>query len=90
MANHKSAKTRIKRNATANKVNTARKSAVRTAVKKVELAILSGDVAAAKSALVAARPDMQRSAAKGTFDKKAMSRKMSRLSIRIKKLDVKA
>jgi small subunit ribosomal protein S20 len=90
MANHKSAKTRIKRNATANKVNAARKSAVRTAVKKVELAIAAGDAKAAKAALVDARPSMQRSAAKGVFDKKATSRKMSRLSIRIKKLDAKA
>lgn len=90
MANHKSAKKRVIRNASANKVNTTRKSAVRTAVKKVEAAVAAGDVAAAKQALIAARPQLQRASAKGVVDKKAASRKMSRLSIRIKKLDAKA
>lgn len=90
MANHKSSKSRIIRNAAAAKVNSARRNSIRTAVKKVELAIASGDVAAAKQALVAARPQMQRGAAKGITDKKAVSRKVSRLSIRIKALDTKA
>lgn len=90
MANHKSAKKRVIRNASANKVNTTRKSAVRTAVKKVEAAVAAGDAAAAKQALTAARPQLQRAGAKGVVDKKAAARKMSRLSIRIKKLDAKA
>ena len=49
-----------------------------------------GDAAAAKAALVAAQPELQRNAAKGVFDKKAVARKISRLSGRIKKLSISA
>ena len=90
MANHKSSKARIIRNAKVTTMNIARRSAARTAVKKVELAIASGDAAAAKAALVAAQPELQRNAAKGVFDKKAVARKISRLSGRIKKLSISA
>ncbi len=90
MANHKSSKARIIRNAKVTKDNSSRKSAMRTAVKKVELAIASGDAAAAKQALSAAQPSLQRNAAKGVVNKKAASRKVSRLSARIKKLQTSA
>lgn len=87
MANHKSSKARMVRNAKVAARNTARKSEMRTSVKKVELAIAAGDSAAAKKALSAAQPNLQRGAAKGIVNKKAASRKVSRLSARIKKLD---
>ena len=90
MANHKSSKARILRNAKAADVNTMRKSAMRTAVKKVETAIATGDVASAKTALSAAQPHLQRNAAKGIVDKKAAARKVSRLSARIKAIETKA
>jgi small subunit ribosomal protein S20 len=90
MANHKSSKKRIVRNDRAAKVNRNRLSALRTAVKKVEVAIASGDATAAKAALKAARPQLQRNAAKKIVTKKAASRKVSRLSVRIKALDTKA
>ena len=90
MANHKSAKKRIIRNAKASELNSARKSAIRTAVRKVEHALQSGDAAEAKKALIAAKPQMARGAAKKVMDKKAVSRKISRLSSRIKALDTKA
>jgi small subunit ribosomal protein S20 len=89
MANHKSSKARIIRTAKVTKVNTMRKSALRTSVKKVELAIASGDATAAKSALRDAQPKLQRESAKGILNKKAAARKVSRLSARIKKLDTK-
>lgn len=86
----KSSQKRTIRNAAAAKVNSDRRNATRTAVKKVEKAVLSGDVAAAKEALKAARPSLQRTAAKGVMNKKTVSRKISRLSARVKALDTKA
>jgi small subunit ribosomal protein S20 len=90
MADHKSAKSRIIRNAKRSVLNSARKNAIRTAIKKIELALNAGDVDAAKKALQAARPQIQRGAAKHVLDKKAASRKVSRLTSRIKTLDKKA
>ena len=84
MANHASARKRIRTNATRAAINTARRSRVRTFAKKVELAIASGDAAAAAEALKAAQPELMRGAAKGVVEKKAASRKISRLSARIK------
>ena len=54
MANHKSAKTRIKRNTKRSIINGARKSRVRTFVKKVEAAIVAKDKALAQTAFVTA------------------------------------
>ena len=90
MANHKSAKQRILRNAHRAEINGARKSRIRTFVKKVELAIAAGSVDEATAALRAAQPEMARGAAKGVFDAKAISRKISRLSARIKALKASA
>lgn len=87
MADHKSAKARIVRNAKRNVINGARKSAIRTAVKKIETALLAGDAPTAKKALQDARPLLQRGAAKHVINKKAAARKVSRLSTRIKTLD---
>ena len=90
MADHKSSKARIIRNAKVNARNMSQKSALRTTVKKVELAVASGDVAAAKAALQAVQPKLARAGAKNLITKKAASRKMSRLSARVKKLSVAA
>lgn len=86
MAIHKSAKTRIRRNAKANEINTSRRTKTRTAIRKVEEAIASGDKAAAAAALKAAQPLIQRGATKGVLHKKTASRKISRLSARVKGL----
>jgi len=86
MAHHKSAKTRIRRNARRFAINHARKSRVRTFIKKVEKAIASGDYAAATDAFKVAQPEMMRGAQKGVFHKNTMSRKVSRLNARIKSL----
>lgn len=86
MANHTSAKQRILRNAHRAEINGARKSRIRTFVKKVELAIASGNADEAKTALRQAQPELARGAAKGVMNAKAVSRKMSRLSARIKAL----
>jgi small subunit ribosomal protein S20 len=86
MAVHKSAKTRIRRNARRNVINTDRTSEMRTALKKVEAAIKSGDEKAAKAALKDVQPQLHRNADKGVMHKKTASRKLSRLSARIKTL----
>ncbi len=86
MANHKSAVKRARQTIKKTEVNRARTSRVRTFVRKVEEAIASGDEAAAKLALKAAQPEMARAAQKGLTKKNTVSRKLSRLSSRIKKL----
>jgi small subunit ribosomal protein S20 len=86
MAIHKSAKTRIRRNARRNVINTSRISKTRTAIRKVEEAIASGDQKAAAAALKSAQPVIHSSAGKGLLHKKTAARKLSRLSARIKKL----
>lgn len=86
MAIHKSSKTRIRRNARRDDINTSRMSKTRTAIRKVEEAITSGNKAAAAEALKNAQPEIHRSAGKGLLHKKTAARKLSRLSARIKAL----
>lgn len=86
MANHASAKKRIRTNARRNEINTARTSRVRTFIKKVEIAIAGGDAKAATDALRQAQPELMRGVAKKILTKNGASRKMSRLSARVKAL----
>jgi small subunit ribosomal protein S20 len=86
MANTASARKRIRQIAVRTARNQARKSRMRTFVKKVETAIASGDKSAAAEALRAAQPEMQRAAGKGVIHLNTVSRKLSRLSARIKTL----
>lgn len=86
MAMHKSAKKRIRSNGRKAERNKSRMSATRTAIKKVEEAIKSGDQKAALAALRAAQPHLHRTAAKGLVHKKTAARKISRLSARVKTL----
>ncbi len=86
MANHQSAKKRIRQIRRRSQVNRSRLSRMRTYVKKVEAAIESGDAAAAKDALKAVEPQLMRSAQKGIIHKNTASRKLSRLSARIKSM----
>lgn len=84
MANHHSAKVRIRRNERRATINGDRLGRVRTEVKKVETAIASGDKTAAQDAFRAAQPEMHRGAQKGVMHSNTVSRKLSRLSARIK------
>ena len=86
MAQHKSAEKRARRAIRRTEINGARTSRIRTAVSKVETAIASGDKAAAAAAFKDAQPEMMRGATKGVLRKQTVSRKLSRLSKRIKKL----
>ncbi len=84
MAHHQSAKKRIRRNEKRRVINHARVSRVRTFVKRVESAITIGNQDAAKDALKLAQPEMHRGVSRGLFHKNTVSRKLSRLSKRIK------
>lgn len=86
MANHASAKKRIRRNARSAKVNSDRRGRIRTFIKKVEMAIAGGDVAGAEGALKAAQPELQRGVSKGILAKNTVARKISRLNAGIKAL----
>ena len=86
MAQHKSAKKRIRRNARASNVNHQRLSRIRSHVREVEAAIAAGDKAAATAALKKVMPELMRGTTKGVIHKKTASRKLSRLSARIKKI----
>ncbi len=86
MANHVSSKKRIRRNSRMEVVNKVRKNRVRSFIKKVEAAIEQSDKIKAQEALILAQPEMHRSVTKGIFKKNTISRKLSRLSARIKKI----
>jgi small subunit ribosomal protein S20 len=86
MANTESAKKRIRQTATRNARNSARRSRMRTFVKKVEAAIAAGDKQAALAAFRAAQPELMRAADKGVVHDNLVARKLSRLSARIKAL----
>ena len=86
MANHKSAEKRHRQTVRRNDVNTARKNRIKNFLKKVEAAIASGNRDAANQALREAQPALMRGVSKGVFKLSTASRKMSRLSARIKQL----
>jgi small subunit ribosomal protein S20 len=86
MANTASARKRIRQIAVRTERNAARKSRMRTFIKKVETAIASGDKSQAVEALRQAQPEVQRAVTKGVIHLNTVARKISRLSKRIKAL----
>ena len=86
MANTASARKRIRQNERRRERNVARMSRMRTFIKKVELAIQSGDKSAAAEAFKVAQPEMQRAAGKGVIAKNTIRRKLSRPSAPVKAL----
>jgi small subunit ribosomal protein S20 len=84
MANSPGAKKRVRQIKRKTEVNTARRSRIRTFIRKVEDAISSGDKSSASEALKQAQPELMRGVTKGVFHKNTASRKMSRLSARVK------
>ena len=84
MANSPQAKKRARQNERRFAINKARRSRIRTYLRKVEEAIASGDQAVAAGALKAAQPELMRGVTKGVFHKNTASRKISRLASRIK------
>jgi small subunit ribosomal protein S20 len=86
MANTPQSKKRARQNERKLEVNKARRSRIRTFLKKVEEAITSGDKSAANTALKSAQPELMRGVTKGVYKKNTAARKMSRLSSRVKSL----
>jgi small subunit ribosomal protein S20 len=83
MANTKSAKKAVRQIARRTAANKARRSRMRSSVRKVEEAIASGNKDAAQAALKEAEPVMARTAQKGLLHRRAASRKVSRLAKRV-------
>nr|WP_316651861.1 30S ribosomal protein S20 [uncultured Gellertiella sp.] len=86
MANTTSAKKATRKIARRTAVNKARRSRIRSFIRKVEEAIASGDAAVAKAALQAAQPELARAASKGVMHANTASRKVSRLANRVNSL----
>ena len=80
MANIKSAKKRILVNNTKMERNKAIKSGVKTAIKKVDAAVVAKDAEAAKAALMNATSIIDKAATKGVYHKNNAARKVSRLT----------
>lgn len=86
MAHHKSAQTRIRRNQRRYEINHARKSRIRTYVKKVETALARGNKDEALAALKQAEPELARGVNKGVLHRNTAARKVSRLTHRVQAL----
>lgn len=86
MPNIKSAIKRVKTTDIRNAQNTAVKSTMRTAVKKVEAAITANDSTAAKEVFANAASNLDKAASKGLIHKNAAARKKSRLMKKINAL----
>jgi len=84
MAHHKSALKRIRRTERATEVNRNRRGRIRSYLRKVEEAIAGGDQSAAQLALKEAQPELMRGVTRGILKQNTASRKVSRLSHRIK------
>ena len=90
MANTPQSKKRARQSDARYAVNKARRSRIRTFIRKVEEAIASGNGEAAVAALQAAQPEMARGITKGVLHKNTVARKMSRLSARVKSVGATA
>ena len=86
MANNPGAKKAIRKIARRTEVNTARRSRVRTFLRKFEEAVTGGDQTAAKVAFNDAQSEVMRAVSKGVIHKNTGSRKVSRLAARLKKM----
>lgn len=90
MANTPQSKKRARQSEARYAVNKARRSRIRTFLRKVEEAIASGDQTVATAALREAQPELARGVTKGVLHKNTVSRKLSRLSSRVKALSTAA
>mgnify|MGYP006325840483 FL=1 len=86
MANTSSAKKAARKMIRKTEINKNRRSRLKSEVRAVEEAIASGDAGKAAAALKSAQPLLMRTAQKGIVSKKTASRKVSRLTKRVKAL----
>jgi small subunit ribosomal protein S20 len=86
MANTPQSKKRARQSETRFAINKARRSRIRTFLRKVEEALASGDKDVAAAALKEAQPELMRGVSKGVAHKNTVARKISRLNSRVKAL----
>lgn len=86
MANTPGAKKAIRKIARRTEVNKARRSRVRTFLRKFEEAVAGGDAATAKEAFVKAESELMRAVSRGVVHANTGARKVSRLAARLRKL----
>jgi small subunit ribosomal protein S20 len=86
MANTPGSKKAVRKIARRTEVNTARRSRVRTYLRKFDEALTSGDAGAAKDAFIKAQSELMRAVTKGVVHKNTGSRKVSRLAAQLKKM----
>jgi small subunit ribosomal protein S20 len=89
MANTKSAKKAARQIARRTVINKSRRTRLRSAVRKVDEAIATGDRSRAAAAMAEAEPAIIRAAQKGIVHRNAARRKVSRLARQIAKLEKK-
>jgi small subunit ribosomal protein S20 len=85
MANNPGAKKAIRKIARRTEVNKARRSRVRTFLRKFDEALAGGDAAVAKAAFVEAQSELMRAVGKGVVHKNTGARKVSRLAAQLKR-----
>ena len=85
MANNPGAKKAIRKIARRTEVNKARRSRVRTFLRKFDEAVAGGDAAAAKTAFVEAESELMRAVSKGVVHKNTGARKVARLAAQLKR-----
>ena len=90
MANHKSAEKRNRQSQVRRIRNRANRTRMRNAIKAVDAAIDTGSQEDAQVALKTALPVIAKTASKGTIHKKNASRKISRLTKRVNKMQAAA
>lgn len=86
MANNPGARKAIRKIAARTEVNKARRSRVRTYLRKFQEAVAGGDASSAKDAFIKAQSELMRAVSKGVVHKNTGSRKVSRLAAQLKKL----
>jgi small subunit ribosomal protein S20 len=90
MANTKSAKKAARKMVRRTAINRSRMTRMKTYVRNVEEAIASGDQVAAAAALKVAEPILVKTAQKGLLHARNASRKVSRLTARVKAMSAAA
>ena len=88
MANNPGAKKAIRKIAARTEVNKARRSRVRTFLRKFDEAAAKGDATAAKTAFVEAQSELMRAVSKGVVHKNTGARKVARLAAQLKRVSL--
>lgn len=90
MANTKAAIKALRSSTKKNEINNARKSRIRTFIRKVDDAIKASDEAKAREAFKALEPEIMRGVTKKVYKLNTAARKLSRLASAIRKIAKKA